>query len=91
MFTIKIAQVIQEYLSDAFFCSFLCTEYTFRFQKFAYGPLVHAWSTGHFQKNETVFCVLARKIPDAPCCMQAYISLKIHHVFNFADFCRFMR
>ena len=29
---------------------------TFRFQKFAYGPLVHAWTTSHFQKKEPVFC-----------------------------------
>ena len=27
---------------------------TFRFQKFAYGPLVNAWTTSHLQKNETV-------------------------------------
>ena len=27
-----------------------------------------------------------RKYPNAPCCIKAYISHKIRHVFNFADF-----
>ena len=26
---------------------------TFRFENFAYGPLVHALTTSHLQKNET--------------------------------------
>ena len=42
---------------------------------------------------------IRRKNPNAPCCMKAYISHKIHHVLNFADFlfvkqelmCKFMR
>ena len=25
----------------------------FKFEKFAYGTLVHAWTTSHLQKNET--------------------------------------
>ena len=37
---------------------------TFRFQKIAYGPLVHAWTTSHFEKNETVSCDLARNVPE---------------------------
>ena len=37
---------------------FLIIAYLFTFQKFANGALVHAWTSSHFQKNETAISYL---------------------------------